>query len=114
MFALIQFKNIKGKASLSEKIKEYEVLGVYESVKEIEDRHKNYFSHKYRLMDNSWCYFVRKPQQWNQDIDSHELADRMIIEVQFDKLHIFDYLTSTKVEQTQLIRDIKLSMLCKD
>ena len=113
MFALIQFKNIKGKTTLSDKLKEYEVLGVYESVKEIEDRHKNYFSHKYRLMVNSWCYFVRKPQQWDQDIDSHELADRMIIEVQFDKLHIFDYLVGDRVDQTQLIRDIKISMLCK-
>lgn len=114
MFALIQFKNIKGKTTLSDKLKEYEVLGVYESVKEIEDKHKNYFSHKYRLMDNSWCYFIRKPHVWDQNIDSHELADKMIIEVDFDRLHIFDYLVGKKVDQTQLIRDIKLSLLCKD
>jgi hypothetical protein len=114
MFALVQFKNIKGKNSLSEKLEDFEVIGVYDSLKTIEDNNKNYFSHKYRLIDNDWCYFVKKPDKWDRNLDVHELADKMVIKVDFSKEYINDYFFSINIDKTHLIRDIKLAMLCSN
>ena len=60
MFALLKLNNIGKKTHIEDKLQDYEFVGAYESISEIESKYKNYFAHKYRLKDYYWCYFVKK------------------------------------------------------
>jgi hypothetical protein len=112
MFGLIKLNNIGDKTSLLDKLQNYEVVGVYYSISEIEKKYKNYFAHKYRLMDYSWCYFSQKQSLWNKDIDSHKLSDMVIIDLEYDKEYIFDYQIGTKSNfPKEILREIKLTMI---
>lgn len=115
MFAVIQLKNIKG-SSIYSKIENYEYLGVYESLVDIEKTYKNYYPHKYRLKDYGWCYFVRKTNEFNKDTDSHLLADRAIFDLDFDFKEFYDYQHGKSIEDGQsiilkVLRDLKLNMI---
>jgi hypothetical protein len=117
MFALIQLKNIEDNAGIDQKIKDYEYIGVFESIVEIEKKYKNYYPHKYRLKDNGWCYFVRIPSNFNKDIDSHKLADKIIIDLQFESDEFHDYQTGKTYNRVSddiiknVLRDIKLNIV---
>jgi len=117
MFGLIKLTNIAENISISEKIKNgYDVVGVYDSVIEIEKAYLNYFAHKYRLRDNCWCYFSRKQNDWNKDIDSHKLSDMVIIDLDNIQESIFDYHTGKHFKKEdnflkEVLREIKLSII---
>jgi len=119
MFGLIKLNNIGEKTSISDKLQDYEVIGVYDSIIEIEKKHLNYFAHKYRLKDHSWCYFTRRQNDWNKDIDSHKLSDMVIIDLEYEKDFLFDYqiggknyLGGDKPELIrEVLREIKLTMI---
>jgi hypothetical protein len=117
MFGLIKLNNIGENISIKEKIKSgYEVIGVYDSVIDIEKAHLNYFAHKYRLSGNFWCYFSRKQNDWNKDIDSHKLSDMVIIDLDNMQESIFDYQTGKHFNKEdnflkEVLREIKLSMI---
>ena len=111
MFALLQLKNLSSEHSLDYKLQGYEYLGVYDSLKEIESSYKNYYPHKYRLKDFGWCYFV------NRDTDSHLLADKVIIDMDFESDELYDYQSDKKYSKVsdenikKVLRDIKLNMI---
>lgn len=117
MFGLIKLNNIGESISIKEKIKNgYEVVGVYDSVIDIEKSYLNYFAHKYRLRDNYWCYFSRKQNDWNKDIDSHKLSDMVIIDLDNIQESIFDYQTYKTYHNEdnflkEVLREIKLSII---
>jgi len=117
MFGLIKLSNIGDSISIKEKIKNgYEVIGVYDTLIDIEKLHLNYFAHKYRLRDSFWCYFSKKQNDWNKDIDSHKLSDMVIIDLDNIKESIFDYQTGKNFNKEDnfikdVLREIKLSMI---
>ena len=112
MYGLIKLNNIGDKTSLIDKIQDYEVVGVYDSILEIEKKYKNYFAHKYRLKDHSWCYLSQRQGLWNKDIDSHKLSDMVIIDLDYDKEYIFDYQIGIKSDfHKEILREIKLTMI---
>lgn len=117
MFALLQLNNIGEDTGIDYKIKDYEYLGVFDSLLEIEQKYKNYYPHKYRLKDYGWCYFVRKSNDFNKDTDSHKLADKLIIDMEFKSDEFHDYQTGKSYSRISediiknLLRDIKLNMV---
>jgi hypothetical protein len=117
MYALLQLKNLTEEHGLDGKLKNYEYLGVYESLKEVENSYKNYYPHKYRLKDYGWCYFVKRSTDFNRDTDSHLLADKVIIDMNFELDEFYDYQsdkTYSKVSDEiikKILRDIKLNMI---
>ena len=94
MYGLVKLLDISNKNLLIDKIQNFEVVGVYNTVIEIEKLHLNYFAHKYRLKDNFWCYFSKKPKEWNANVEPSQLADMIIIDLDFDK----DQLQYSKIE----------------
>ena len=117
MFALLQLNIVSDSIHIEDKIKNYEYIGVFESIIEIEQKYKNYYAHKYRLKDYGWCYFVRTTNEFNKDTDSHKLADKMIIDLQFESDEFHDYQTGkvyNRISQDvikNVLRDIKLNIL---
>lgn len=121
MYAVIQLKNIEGlwgqeKSSIYSKIEEYEYLGSFENLVDIEKKYKNYYPHKYRLKDYGWCYFVRKTNEFKKDTDSHLLADKVIFDLDFEFKEFYDYQYGNLVTDghsiiSRVIRDIKLNMI---
>lgn len=112
MFGLIKLNNIENKIKLEDKLQNYEFVGVYESLSKIEHDYKNRFAHKYRLLDNHWCYFVIKPNKWNEDIDSSKLSDMLIVDLEIEKDYILDYQTGLKCfSLKEILREIKLNMI---
>ena len=117
MYALLQLKNLTEEHGLDGKLKNYEYLGVYESLKEIENSYKNYYPHKYRLKDYGWCYFVKRSTDFNRDTDSHLLADKVIIDMDFESDELYDYQNDRKYSRVSdenikgILRDIKLNIL---
>lgn len=119
MFGLIKLNNIGDSISIKEKIENgYEIIGVYDTLIDIEKSHLNYFAHKYRLSSNFWCYFSRKQNDWNKDIESHKLSDMVIIDL--DNIYYQMSETSTKYFNwdkefgnsiKEVLREIKLSMI---
>lgn len=117
MYALLQLKNLTEEHGLDGKLKNYEYLGVYESLKEVENSYKNYYPHKYRLKDYGWCYFVKRSTDFNRDTDSHLLADKVIIDMDFESDELYDYQNDRKYSRVSdenikgILRDIKLNIL---
>jgi hypothetical protein len=117
MYALLQLKNLTEDRSLDVKLRGYEYLGIFESLIEIEKKYKNYYPHKYRLKDYGWCYFVRTSINFNKDTDSHLLADKVIIDMDFESHEFYDYQNDKKYSRISdeniktILRDIKLNTL---
>lgn len=117
MFALLQLNNIGDSMGIDQKIIDYEYIGVFESIVEIEKKYKNYYSHKYRLKDYGWCYFVRLTNDFNKDTDSNKIADKIIIDLNFESEEFHDYQTGKTYNRVShdiiknVLRDIKLNMV---
>jgi len=112
MFGLIKLNNIGDKTNISDKLQDYEVVGFYDSIIEIEKKYLNYFVHKYRLKDHSWCYFTKRQNDWNKDIDSHKLSDMIIVDLEYEREFLYDYQTGDKSALIrEVLREIKLTMI---
>lgn len=117
MLALLQLNNLNEDTGIDSKIKDYEYLGVFNTLIEIEQKYRNYYAHKYRLKDYGWCYCVRKTTHFNKDTDSHKLADKVIIDLKFDSDEFYDYQNAKSYNKVSnglikdVIRDIKLNMI---
>lgn len=118
MYGLVKLLDISNKTLIIDKIQNFEVVGVYNNIIEIEKLHLNYFAHKYRLKDNFWCYFSKKPKEWNANIEPSQLADMIIIDLDFDKEQLQFQFKYSKIlydeldkEMIKIIREIKLSMI---
>jgi hypothetical protein len=89
MLALLQLKRIKNKDSIISKLDDYEILGSFNSISEIEQKFKNYYLHKYRLSQYGWCYFVKKTNSISPDFDYTLLADKVVINLNYKFDHVF-------------------------
>jgi len=111
MFVLLKLNNLDSyplrETSISDKLQDYTVIGFFKSVLEIESKYRNCFARKYKMMDNNWCYFIRKPQDFVSDYQNSDM-------VIFDISDINNYHISNPIEEMVLIkviRDLKIKSL---
>jgi hypothetical protein len=117
MLALLQLKKLSSDHGLDDKLEGYEYIGVFNNLKDIEEAYKNYYPHKYRLKDYGWCYLVKRSTDFNKDTDSHLLADKVIIDMEFESDEFYDYQNDRKYSRIsdenikKVLRDIKLQII---
>ena len=109
MFGLIKINDIGNKTTLKDKLVDCEVIGVFDSLVEIEAKYKDYFIRKYSLLRSFWCFLSRKnvSYQLYSDIDFHKFSDMILID-----LESFGNSKDIEVNEFKsIIRELKISLL---
>ncbi len=114
MFGLIKINNIEGKESIKDKLGDYEIIGVFNTLVEIENKYKNYYIHKYGLLGSYWCFLSKRNNIYTQDVVS-KVSDMIVIDmesqIQQSQPHLSNFSDDFDGLFKRIIRELKISLL---